>query len=145
MPLDPHKAGSVAACMRRYAQYLQDKRRSRGLGSASMPPWDENSYFFLPKETGFTISTTAQSVAPADPNRVAILFSAAGPNNIFLSTKSDIAANNGIQLVSGVLPLLIEQEKVGPLCAAEWFAVSLAAGGVLTVVETILREWPGGR
>jgi len=145
MPMDPHKAGSVAACMRRYAQYLQDKRRSRGLGSASMPPWDENAHFDIPTETIFSVTTTPLSVAKANPNRVAIMFSDAGPGDVTLSTLSNVAAGQGIHLGLTVLPWIVLQSQVGPLCAVEWFAVTTMGGAVLDVVEINLREWPGSR
>jgi len=128
---------------KRWIAGQENPQRKRGKVPTAMAPWDENAYFDLPIERGFTTTGgVADSVAKANPRRVVLLFSLASASSYTVSTRSDIAgAGNGIIVNNTTLPLVITQANHGPLCQVEWFAFT-AVPLLITIIEINLREWP---
>ena len=107
-----------------------------------MAPWDELKYFDLPKESTFTSAQPLTSPAIlANPNRIAIIFSAAvGTGQINVTTNGPAANNKGGQ-VSNTLTLAFTHRDFPGLPQQAWFA-SVQGTGVLNVTEIVMAEYP---
>ena len=105
-----------------------------------LPPWEEITYFDLPKTSFPTVAVGGQIVA-------------ANPQRVILSIGSDITVGNtailtpnapgqaGFLLSSSVPQIVLREKDDATLCTAAWFNQS-ASPHAFHVIEVILRQWP---
>lgn len=107
-----------------------------------LAPWEEIGYFQLPNVivTPLTGPVGWTQIAPNSPNRVSLTISSTGSTR--LSTDNTIATGAGIAITNTMAPYVVREKDDGNLCTSAWYAVNGGAGTV-TVIEVILREWPG--
>ena len=108
-----------------------------------LAPWEEIGYFKDPVWSVVTPNAGGaawQPLVTANPNRVALILSAA--TSAFVTTDPTISNANGIILGTSQETQTFLEKDVGPLTTAAWF-ISANSGGAVTVVEIILREMPG--
>jgi hypothetical protein len=119
-------------------------QRAIGALHKSMSPMDAFEWFQTPICTFFgALSGTPLQIAKANPQRVALIISSGSSTNIAPET-AVLVAGGGIALNATLTTLVFIQAETGPLCQLGWWATNTALGNV-TVVEVLLREWPGDR
>lgn len=106
-----------------------------------LTPWEEITYFQNPVWTNTNIGpgNPWKQICGSNPQRVALLVSAAGQCNI--TTDTTLSTSAGLALVSGYPVQVFRQSETGPLCTQAWYAAA-QGGTTLTTVEILLREWP---
>jgi hypothetical protein len=106
-----------------------------------MAPWEEITYFDTPKVTFLTLPGSGEwySFVPANPQRVALVFSC--PGGVYISTDNTVPLTAGFQFTTTTYPLSITEAQHGPLCTAEWFANG-TTNQLVTAFEVILRQMP---
>jgi hypothetical protein len=110
----------------------------------SLSPWEELPYFQRIKETTVSVGASpATQIVEGNPQRVALVLGvASGGNPVNISTRPDLATNQGILIGSTFSALVLLQKDVGPLVASPWFAVAGFAGTAVTAIEVLLQSWP---
>lgn len=111
----------------------------------TLPPWDANRWFFLPKES--VVSLGVGAVAPlclADPMRVGLIL--ADPNRgqtlWMYGITNTVSATEGIGYPTNGMPMMITHHEWGPLCQMQWFGFAPTGNVNVTVIELTLRDWP---
>lgn len=112
-------------------------------GALVLSPWDQAPFFQPIRETTYTNLTAVTSVALADPQRIALIFSNALGSQINVSTHRSVSNASGIPVLGGVNPIVLLHKDLGPLVQAEWFAFDASLPCALTVIEVLLAKWPG--
>jgi hypothetical protein len=124
------------------------------VGGKPMSPMEEMGYFDIPRVTYPVVGAgTSKQILGKDPRRVALIIHSNGAqatNNVFVSpdstwsNQSSIPANGGF-LIGVPLPyILLTQASVGIVVQWEWFCNNTEANPVtLTVIESLLKQWPG--
>jgi hypothetical protein len=111
-------------------------------GFNTLSPWDAFAWFDTPIETNFSLSGAAVLVAPAEPRRVALIFSMPSSTGfVTISTSSKVTASSGIGLTTQSPTLQLFQSAAGNLVQGAWYAFGML-GLSVTVVEVRLRDWP---
>lgn len=111
-------------------------------GFTTLPPWDASIYFFLPVQSVISIAAGTVPLVPANPNRVGLLIGCSAGPNATVGVNPAPAMGEGIPVNNLTPPLYITHEHWGSLVQAEWFLSAPIIGGVVTVIEVILRDWP---
>lgn len=113
------------------------------LSRRRMPPWQEIGYFNDPNTIVNSMSGSEewQMIAPANPNRVALLLGVSEQASAVVGVDPTIPNNAGFYMSTAVLPLVITERDHGNLCCVAWYARALTTT-VVTAIEVILREWP---
>lgn len=109
----------------------------------AIPPWEEVTYFQAPTVSIVTVGGPGQwtPLCKANPNRVVLWIS---PVQAIQVTPDPLSSlSTGIQLPTGMLPLMIREAQDGPLATSAWYAQSSVGNVSCTVIEVILREFPG--
>lgn len=120
---------------------LIDLLRSMNQG---MPPWEAYRWFDTPLERVVALPFGAGWVQLCERSvrRVCLIF-ACPPTASGQISLNQGSANSGIGVQAGQSPLILTQQQHGPLCQEPWFGSS-GGGSFITVVEVLLRAWPGG-
>lgn len=146
MPIPRLKIDEAADSARRWAKAMKARAQRKPFPNRALSPWEENTWFEVPIENSFTgdNTTNAFKIVNYNPRRVALTFSNRGPQTMLVST-SNSGTTQGFILNPTVNPFPILQKDFGNLVQVEWFAYGLGVGAWgMTVLEVILREWPGG-
>lgn len=106
-----------------------------------MAPWEEITYFDNPKVSFFGNTAGGEWVliAPANPQRVALIMSTTGTS--CLSPDDTLPFAGGIPLNAYSPYITITEAQFGSLCTSAWYSYSTELAN-LTVIEVILREMP---
>ena len=109
-----------------------------------MPPWESYGWFDTPTERVVTLA-----VAPAwtqlcgrSVRRVVLVLATTSQTTVSLSMSP---GNSGAGFVyqTSQSPLIWTQKDHAVLCQEEWWAKP-GSGLQVTVIEVLLRAWPGG-
>lgn len=83
------------------------------------------------------VGVTATQVLQANPNRVAIMISVWGTNNVFFAFNKGVTATNGFIQFNGLPTLILTVHDLGELVTSELWAIAAGAGGGTYVVEVV--------
>lgn len=86
-------------------------------------------------EFNTSITTSISQVIGANPNRVALMFSASFTGPVFVSTKGSFNSGQGFALSSSQAVTVLTFRDIGAMCQAAWFARSSAGVGNVWVAE----------
>ena len=109
-----------------------------------VPPWYAAASFNPPTTTLLTLVTGNQPLVSANGQRwkLIIVFAGAAGSNVFVWPQPLTSQNQGIQLNSTALPLIIDVEHWGPLVQSDWFAFTSSPGLTVGTIEITLTSWP---
>lgn len=109
---------------------------------AALPPWDAAPFFQTPKETNFPLAANGDLLAPADPNRIGIIFASSGMTTAYVTTRAPGMAIWGVPIANNFPALTLLFRDWGSL-VQQAFYCSLSFGNAnITVIEVRLKEWP---
>lgn len=109
----------------------------------AIPPWEEITYFQTPTVSIVTVGGPGQwtQLCKANPNRVVLWISPA--SGVEVTPDPSASLSTGIALSGTTPPLQIREAQDGPLATSAWYAQSSVGNVSCTVIEVILREFPG--
>ncbi len=108
-----------------------------------LSPWEQAPYWQNVKETQITATGALITAVGADPNRVALLFTANSLNTTYVTTLSGGAVASGIALTTAFPTLILSHHEVGNLVSQQFYWTGAAVGDLLDVIEISLSKWPG--
>lgn len=81
------------------------------------------------------VGATGGVLIEANPNRCLIVIGPPKTNNVWLTTSGSPGLGTGIFLGVGQAPLIFDWQRHGNLCSKGWWAVTVAGGDNLSVIE----------
>lgn len=87
------------------------------------------------REFDLTSTGTDGLVIGANPNRIALIFTAGGTGNVTLSTLASPAMFKGITITSTSVPLILKLADLGGIVQASWYCSTLPSGTSIHVIE----------
>jgi hypothetical protein len=95
-----------------------------------------------PGVTSFTLSAAAVTqVLPADPNRVAIVFSTNSANAAFVGPEGiTLSTLRGFLLSTATPQMLVRVEEWGRLVTGPWFAFAQGGTPILSIMSCSLEK-----